>query len=225
MDDSRILIGLDFSLASREVIEVLIEDNSDPGIYDEIARANVKRPEILELLRNNSDTPEEVLAFIAGILQLPVRASTDVVKIQKTREMRTESIQQKIQRLSVSERIHLAMRGGREIRGILVKDPNKEVMLSVLENQKLTESEVESIARSRSVPEEALRKISKNREWMKSYAVIFALVTNPKTPPGISVTMVSHIKTKDLKILEKNKNVAEVVRGAAKKLLRWRVPK
>lgn len=225
MDDSRILIGLDFSLASREVIEVLIEDNSDPGIYDEIARANVKRPEILELLRKSPDTPEEVLAFISGILQLPVKASTEIVRIQKTREMRTESIQQKIQRLSVSERIHLAMRGGREIRGILVKDPNKEVMLSVLDNQKLTESEVESIARSRSVPEEALRKISKNREWMKSYAVIFALVTNPKTPPGISVTMVSHIKTKDLKILEKNKNVAEVVRGAAKKLLRWRVPK
>lgn len=225
MEEPKILIGLDFSLASKEVIEVLIEDTSEPDIFDEIARANLKRPEILELLMNNPDTPEEVKKFIASTLHVPATRSTAVVRSEKTHEMRAESILQKIQRLSVSERLHLAMRGGREIRGILIKDPNKEVMLSVLENQKITESEVEMVARSRSVAEEALRRISKNREWLKNYAIVHALVTNPKTPPGISVTLISDLKTKDLSILEKNKNVAEVVRSAAKKLLQWRKPR
>jgi hypothetical protein len=98
-------------------------------------------------------------------------------------------------------------------------------MLSVLENGKITESEVEMIARSRSVIEEALRRISRNREWMKNYPILFAIVTNPKTPPGISVAHVSSLKTKDLGLLEKNKNVAEAVRSAVKKLFQARKPR
>ncbi|MEW6109150.1 MAG: hypothetical protein AB1632_08330 [Nitrospirota bacterium] len=225
MEESKILIGLDFSMASKEVIEVLIEDASEPGIFDEIAKANVKRPEILKILMDHPDIPEDVRKFISDIIHLPVRPAGELTRAERTHEMRAQSMIQKIQKLSVSERIHLALRGGREIRGILIKDPNKEVMLSVLENQKITESEIEMIARSRSVPEEALRRISKNRDWLKNYLIVLALVTNPKTPSGIAVTLVSSLKTRDLTILEKNKNVAEVVRSAAKKLLQWRKPK
>jgi hypothetical protein len=143
----------------------------------------------------------------------------------RSREIRTQSILQKIQTLSVSERLQLAMKGGKEIRGILIKDTNKEVMLGVLDNQKITDTEIEMIARSRSISDEALRRIAKNREWLKNYAIVFALVTNPKTPPGISVGLVGNLKTKDLVILEKNKNVPDVVRSAGKRLLSARKPK
>ena len=225
MEDSNILISLDLSVASREVIEVLIEEAADPVIFDEIAHANESRKEILELLFHYADTPEQVKTYISGILQTPVRSSAVPVVQQRSREVRPQNLLQKVQSLSVGERLQLALKGGREIRSILVKDTNKEVMLSVLENQKITESEVEMIARSRSVPEEALRRISKNREWLKNYAISFALVTNPKAPPGIAVTLISGLKIKDLVILEKNKNVPELVRSAAKRLLAARKPK
>jgi hypothetical protein len=225
MDNSHILIGLDLSVASREVIEVLIEEAADPAIFDEIAHANESRHEILELLFHYPDTPQQVKTYISGILQTPVRSSAEPVVQQRPREARPQNLLQKIQSLSVGERLQLALKGGREIRSILVKDTNKEVMLSVLENQKITESEVEMIARSRSVPEEALRRISKNREWLKTYAISFALATNPKTPPGIAVTLISGLKIKDLVILEKNKNVPELVRSAAKRLVSARKPK
>ncbi len=233
MENDKVFIGIDFSLASQEVIELLIEDPQGPDIFNEIAQANTQRPEILKLLMNHQGTPEDVKKYIGGVLNLPATVISDLVKAgedqavekaEKAREKRTETIAQKTQKLSVSQRIQLALRGGREIRGLLVKDPNKEVMLSVLDNQKITESEVEMVARSRSVPEEALRRIAKNREWMKNYAILLGLVTNPKTPPGVSVTLVTNIKTRDLVILEKNRNVAEVVRSAAKKLLQWRKP-
>ncbi len=220
--EEQILIGLDYSIASQELIDVLIEEASDPSIFYEIAKANINRPEILKLLFENPDTPEETRKFISDTLHLPIIPPK---KIKKTPDMRAKSLVQKIQKLNVAERIQLAQRGGKEIRNILIKDPNKEVVLSVLDNQKITESEAEMIARSRHVPEEVLRKISKNREWMKSYSVTLALVTNPKTPPGISVTFISNLKTRDLKLLEKNKNVAEVVRSATKKLLKWRLPR
>ena len=226
MDDPEILIGLDLSVASREVIELLIGDASGPDVYEEIAKANQNRPDILELLVHYPDTPDIVKTQILGILHLPVKSSAGkIVTEHKSRVEKPKNLLQKIQSLSVGERLQLALKGGREIRGILVKDSNKQVMLSVLENQKITESEVEIIARSRSVPEEALRTISKNREWLKNYAITFALVTNPKTPPGISVTLISGLKIKDLAILEKNKNVPELIRSSAKRLLTVRKPK
>jgi hypothetical protein len=225
VDDPKLLIELDLSAASREVIEILIGDASEPEIFDEIARTNQNRQEILEMLLHHSNTPEHVKTFISGILQLPVPRPAEAVTEQKAEHVKPLSLLQRIQTLSVGERLQLAMKGSREIRTLLAKDTNKQVMLSVLGNQKITESEVELIARSRSVPEEALRKISKNREWLKNYAVSFALVTNPKTPPAIAVTLITGFKIKDLVILEKNKNVPEIVRSAAKRLLIARKPK
>jgi len=223
-EDQQILIGFDYALASPEVLEILLDDIEDPATVDEIARANTGRPEVLLMVLHHPDTPEEVRAFITGILQVPV----PVVSREKSevpQEMRRESLTTKIQRLTVSARVQLALKGGREIRGILARDSNKEVMFSVLDNAKITNPEIELIVKSRSALEEALRRISRNREWMRSYAIVQGLVTNPKTPPGIAVTHVSDLKTKDLFILEKNKNVSEAVRLAAKKLLHARKPR
>ncbi len=224
MEESERLLALDLSTASQEVIETLIEDPSDPAVFGEIARENLQRPAILNLLLGNPHLPDEVAKMILETLkglQAPVKEVAQHEAAHE-KEMRAESLMQKIQKLSVAQRIQLALRGGREIRGILVKDTNKEVSLSVLENAKITETEVEMIAKSRSSLEEALRRIAKNREWMKKYPVVLALVTNPKTPPGISVALVTEIKTKDLAVIEANRNVAEAVRAAAKKLLRFR---
>lgn len=225
MDEPKILIGLDYSVASKDVIEILIEAADDVDIFQEIARTNTHRPEILQLLYEHPDTPENVRNLISGSLHLPARTATEVATVEKPKEVRVYNILQKIQTLSVSERVQLAMKGSREIRGILIKDTNKEVMLGVLDNQKITDTEIELIARNRSIHDEALRRISKNREWLKNYAVVLALVTNPKTPPGISVGLVNEIKTKDLIILEKNKNVPDVIRAATKRLLNARKPK
>jgi hypothetical protein len=84
---------------------------------------------------------------------------------------------------------------------------------------------VELVAHSRNIPEEALRTIHKNREWMKNYSINLALVNNPKTPPGIGITLVSSLRLKDIEILEKNKNVPEAIRAIAKKVLHSRKPR
>jgi hypothetical protein len=228
MEDTQKLIPLDYSSASQEILEILLGDSSELEIFDEIAKANLHRPEILRLILENPDTPDEVRKFVEEHLSLPAQASLAMVKAEKikeAKEARATSLTTKIQSLSISARIQLALKGGREIRGILARDSNKEVMLSVLENGKITESEIEMIARNRQVMEEALRRISRNKEWMKKYAIVFAIVTNPKTPPGISVTHVMDLKTKDLVVLEKNKNVCEAVRSATKRLLAVRKPK
>ena len=220
--EDRTLLSLDLSTASVMTIELLIEDAPDDALFEEIANANKNRPEVLRILNDHPETPDTVRQMISDILHVPVRPKTELAKPPKTQEQRTQTILQKIQKLTVSERIHLALRGGKEIRSLLLRDPNKEVSMTVLENPKITDQEVEIIARSRSISDEALRKITKKREWMKNYSIILALVTNPKTPTGVALPLLSELKTRDLSILEKNRNVSEGVRGIAKKLSRAR---
>ncbi|MCX5718655.1 MAG: hypothetical protein NT055_01590 [Nitrospirae bacterium] len=222
MEETKLLLELDLSLASREVIEILIEDTSEPSIFADIAKANTHRPEILRILIESPDTPDEVRHQILKDLNAPVKIPSEVAKVRKTPEMHKESVLQRIQRLSVTEKRHLARMGGREIRSVLIKDPNKEVLMTLLDNPKITETEIEIIAKSRFIPEEALRKIAKKREWMKKYPIVSAVVSNPKTPAGIAVTFLNELKTRDLALLEKNRNVSEAVRTTAKTILQSR---
>ena len=216
------LLELDLSSSPREVIELLIEDVSDPSVFEEIVKANINRPEILKLLLDTPSTPEAVRKQAAEVLQVPAMPPREIEKVKKPPEMRSQTIYQKIQGLTFSDKRLLALRGGRDVRSVLIKDPNKELSLTVLENPKITETEVELIAKSRSSSDEAIRKIIKKREWMKSYPIILAIVSNPKTPAGIGISLLSGLKTKDLSSLEKNKNIPEAIRSSAKTLLRGR---
>lgn len=222
MDDEKILIGIDLSTASKDVIELLIEETTDYSIFEEIIRANKERIDILRFLFEYPDTPEEIKKELSHYLHIPVKPKPEIKKVKKSPQERSKSILQRIQQLRVAERILLAMRGNKEVRTTLLRDTNKEVVLAVLDNPKITESEIEILAKSRSVSDEVLRKITKKREWMKNYAIILSLVTNPKTPPGIAIPLVSELKTRDLGAIEKNRNVSEGVRANAKKLLRAR---
>lgn len=215
------LLGLDLSVASPQVIEILLTDAADPEIYREILSSNVNRPEILKMLADDPDVPDEIREAVGKQLNLPARVTA---KPRISDEARKSSLLQKIQQLTVGERIAIALRGGQEIRSLLLKDANKEVVMTVLKNPKISETEVELIAHSRNVPEDALRAIHKNREWMKNYSINLALVNNPKTPPGIGITLVTSLRIKDLTVLEKNKNVPEAVRAAAKKVLAMKKP-
>ena len=216
------LLELDLSSSPSEVIELLIEDVSDPSVFEEIAKANINRPEILKLLLDTPSTPESVRKQVAEALQVPARSPREIEKVKKPPEMQSQTIYQKIQGLNFSDKRLLALRGGRDVRSVLIKDPNKELSLTVLENPKITETEVELIAKSRSTSDEAIRKIIKKREWMKSYPIILAIVSNPKTPAGLGISLLSGLKTKDLSSLEKNKNIPEAIRSSAKTLLRGR---
>jgi hypothetical protein len=221
MEEQR-LLEFDLSTASKEAIELLIEDVSDPSIFVDIAKANVKRPEILALLIESLETPDEVRQEVGKTLNLPVKVRKEIERVKPSPEVRSQTIYQKIQKLNFSEKRLLALRGGRDIRSILIKDPDKEISLTVLENPKITETEVELIAKSRSSPDEAIRKIIKKREWMKNYPIILAVISNPKTPPGVGIPLLGGLKTKDLASLEKNKNISEAIRSSAKTLLRGR---
>ena len=121
--------------------------------------------------------------------------------------------------MTVSEKIKAAMRGSREERTILIRDPNKLVSLAVLSSPKVNEREIESYAKMANVSEDALRVIGTTRAWTKSYAVIRSLAFNPKAPIAVSLTLVSRLVEKDVRLLSLDRNIAEPVKILARKAL------
>lgn len=121
--------------------------------------------------------------------------------------------------MTVLERLKLAMRGTREQRAALVRDPNKMVAVAVLSSPKVTESEIESFAKMTTVTEEVLRIIGANRVWTRNYGVVLGLARNPKTPTGLALGFVQRLNERDMKQISSDRNVPEPVRLAVRKYL------
>jgi hypothetical protein len=126
-----------------------------------------------------------------------------------------QSFYQRILKMTVPQRLRLALMGNRMARSYLIRDSNKGISLSVLRNAKLTESEVLSYAQQRNLPDEVLGMIAKDKSWAKNYMVKMALVTNPKTPLAAAMRFISHLHERDLRALARNKNISSVLSQTA----------
>ncbi|HSP92168.1 MAG TPA: hypothetical protein VLN08_14735, partial [Vicinamibacterales bacterium] len=134
-------------------------------------------------------------------------------------EARRLATSQRLALMTVSEKIKAAMRGAREERTILIRDPNKLVSLAVLSSPKVNEREIESYAKMANVSEDVLRVIGTTRAWTKSYSVVRSLAFNPKSPIAVSLTLVSRLVEKDVRMLSLDRNIAEPVKILARKSL------
>jgi hypothetical protein len=130
------------------------------------------------------------------------------------------SVLQKIAKLDIKGRIHLAMRGSKEERSILVRDGTKIVALAVLDSPKVSDGEVEKFASQRNVLEAVLRAIPMKRRFAKNYAVVRNLVFNPRTPLDISLGLMKNLLVADLRNLSGNKEVADTVRKLALRMFK-----
>ncbi len=122
------------------------------------------------------------------------------------------SMLNRVLKMNMRDRMKLAMKGDREARNILIRDPNRIVAQAVVQNPKITDQEVEKIAVMRTVPEEVLRLIAINRIWARNYQIMLKLAQNPRTPLSNSITILTRLQTKDLLAMSKNRNISEAIR-------------
>ena len=119
--------------------------------------------------------------------------------------------------MGFSERLKAAVKGSREMRAMLIRDPNKMISAAVLSSPKLTGPEIEAYSRMASLSEEVLRIIASNRAWTKSYNVVLGLIKNPKTPLALSLNFMGRLNNRDMSQLSVDRNIPEALRIAARK--------
>jgi hypothetical protein len=129
---------------------------------------------------------------------------------------------QRITKMNVVQRVQLALKGGREERNALIRDPNKMVQRAVLQSPRLVDRDVEAFAAMTTLSTDALRLIAARRSFMKNYTIVKGLINNPKTPVSVSMHLLPRLTSTDLKMLTTNKNIPEVLRNTALKMYRQR---
>ena len=200
--------------AVQELFEDLERLSTSPELVAALVESSVvtaeQRNQLLELQR---EEPEGTAAFMEAV----EAAEPDAAK--------RETLLQKISRLSVVERVQMAMKGTREARTALIRDNCRVVQRAVLQSPQLTSREVESFAAMTTLNDETLRLIASNRKFRKNYSVTRALINNPKTPLEISLHLLPTITPQDLKLLTTNKNIPDTLRTAATRLKHQRYEK
>ncbi len=137
----------------------------------------------------------------------------------KTEDDKTSTLQSLITKMSVSQKVRLAMVGDANVRKLLIRDPKKLVALAVLRSPRVTEGEITNFAANKTLSEELLTTICRNRNWVKDYATRKALVFNPKTPLAFSMTFLRQLSPKDLKDASGSRDVNQTVARTAKRMI------
>ena len=213
-------------------ILILLLDDPDPEVRT-MAHTTIDRIPVATLIAflARSDVPIAVREFFAdrGVFPAEIPALTDEAPLIDTTpdagyaddevldESTRESLVQQIAKMTFTEKLKAALKGNREMRAILIRDPNKMIAASVLSSSKINDSEIEAFARMANVGEEVLRTIASNRAWTKNYGVVVGLTRNPKTPLGLSLNLMSRLNDRDLNALSMDRNVPESLRTAARR--------
>jgi len=124
----------------------------------------------------------------------------------------------RINSMSISQKVRLATVGSREAMHILVRDSNRLVHKAAVENPRVQYTDAKLWAGNKSMPDAVIAYIAANRDWTRHYDVQKALVENPKTPLGDTLTFLNFLRTNDLKQLQTNRNVPSQVSRQAKTL-------
>lgn len=212
------LLSADADAEIKETAEATLEALPAELVANFIARADTPT-ELREFFVKRgiqpSDTP-------APDVEEPIAAGTSVEEefgaIEgETEEEKAKTFQERLATMTVPEKMKFAMKGTREQRSVLIRDPNRLVSSAVLSCPKVNDAEVEGFAKMGNVPEEILRTIAMNRAWTKNYAVVLALVKNAKTPVALTMNLMNRLTDGDVKKLSTDRNVPEALRGHARK--------
>lgn len=149
-------------------------------------------------------------------------ARPDLIEERPVGEEERSSIAAQVARLSVPEKVELAVKGNREVRRILSRDASSMVARAVVGSPKLTEDDIISYAASSLTHEEVLRFVAESRQWTANRLVVGALVQNPRTPPPCAIRFLKSYQTSELRVLSQNRSLSAAVRQEARRLLAQR---
>lgn len=210
------------------LILVLLLDDPDREVRGTADETIGRIPEeALTAFLARSDVPISLREFFGdrGIFpaEIPALNYEDPLVDDSSEAVETEgegdkgSVAQQIAKMGFTERLRAAVKGSREMRAILIRDPNKMIAAAVLSSARVTESEVEGYARMANVPEDVLRIIATNRAWTKNYSVVVGLTKNPKTPLALSLNLMARLTDRDVAALSIDRNIPEPLRTAARR--------
>lgn len=167
---------------------------------------------VLEALLRNPALP--------AVKQLTIQRFLEVAKKREAEGARKKNLLLMLKDLPVGQRLALAKKGNKDVRMILIKDSNEMIALEVVSSSRITDGEILTIATMRDVSDKILRYIANNRKYRQNRQIVTALLNNPRTPVGVSLSLgITGLSDRELSDLARNRNVPGAVARAAKQIL------
>lgn len=167
--------------------------------------------EALEALLRNPNVPEAKHPIIRSHIETAKKRDPEGSK---------KNLLLRIKDLPVGQKLALAKKGNKDVRIILIKDPNEMVALEVIASPRITEGEILAVSMMRDISDKVLRYIASNRKYRQNQQIVVALVNNPRTPVGVTLGLGLHqLSDRELTELSKNRNVPGAVSRAAKAII------
>jgi hypothetical protein len=215
-----LLLRQDRITSAPELLEAL---ETNPQLTSYSARRIVEYRE--HLLPSQAPAPAApwVPTEVQEAGEAEVAAAIEQVRAQAAEgeiEERTGLTEGQIRLLPVPVRLKLARGAPKTLRMFLVRDNSPQVAITVLQANPVSEQEIEQFAKMRNVVSEVLEFIGKQRQWVGKYPVVLSLVNNPRTPLSVALQLLARVSVRDLRLIAKDRNLAEAVRGAALRLYR-----
>jgi len=148
-----------------------------------------------------------------------LRLSTDVKVPAPVRRAIDAQLLNRVDKLSLGERIASARRCGQALIKVFLTDPDPKVFESLMVNTRLREDELLSLAASPKATAEQLRMLSYDRKWSFRYAIRKAIVLNPNTPRAAAASHLRHLSRVDLQRIHSNPATSTYLRRCIERMI------
>lgn len=148
------------------------------------------------------------------------RGPSEVIRFEETRPKEDEKdmpVRRRISRMSMEDKINMALSGSREERMALALDGNKAIHHYLLKNARISLDEIAFIARLPTMNPDVLGKIAENPSYVQNLTVLKNLVYNPKTPVPIAIKLLDRMPRSEVLHLSKRMSMNQRLVQAAKK--------
>jgi hypothetical protein len=182
------------------------------------------RPSLASALLHSGTVTAEQREQLQELLEQDRKSRTPYaeIEVEEGDQQKRVTLLQRLSKMRVVERVQLALKGNREERLLLIRDPCKVVQRAVLQSPRISEREVETFASMANLSEDVLRLIGRNRAFIGNPIIVRNLMNNAKTPLDISLHFLPNCTSQDLKALTLNRNIQETLRSSATRLQRQR---
>ena len=165
-------------------------------------------------------TPQAHAVKLVHYLHWPdlVRLSVEVTVPAATRRAIDTILLNRVDKLSLGERISAARRCSQVLIKVFLFDPDPKVFASLLVNQRLREDDLLYLLSSTQATPEQLRMIGDDRRWSFRYAIRKALVLNALTPRSTAAAQLRFLSRRDLVLLHKNPSISTYLKRCIERL-------
>lgn len=228
------------SMGPEDLRRVAENENLDDGQALEILRNPHCSPETAEKVAGHrrlmgSDQIRRLICTIRGmstprvadlIATLPWLGLLQLAQDPKTppmvRRMGERRLLLKLPKLTLGEKIGLARRAHRALYVPLVATGDPQVVIALLENPRLTETDVVGLFNANEPQPVVFSAVLRNPRWAPRRGIRMAMARNRSTPLPLALSALAELGPGELKGLAQDPGVPEGVREGVVRLLRKR---